>query len=132
MYVKKTGGYAYTEILSTPQFKGLLDVYFPETFQSSRWKHWKAVLDLKLCRECRRRHGKIYAANEILDTKPPLHERCRCDILPMKAIRPGGATKDGENGADYWLVHYGKLPDYYCSKEKLIELGWKGKSRSQR
>ena len=49
MYVKKTGGYAYTEILSTPQFKGLLDVYFSETFQSSLWKHWKAVLDLKLC-----------------------------------------------------------------------------------
>ena len=35
--------------------------------------------------------------------------------------------QNGENGADYWLVHYGKLPDYYASKEELIALGWKGK-----
>ena len=126
MYVKKPGGYAYTEAWPIPQFKGLLDMYFPETFQNSRWKYWKAILDLKLCGECRSHHGKIYSANEIPDMKPPLHVMCRCEILPMEAIMPGKATKDGENGADYWLTHYGKLPDYYISKEELIELGWKG------
>ena len=30
-----------------------------------------------------------------------------------------------ENGADYWLACYGKLSDYYISKEGLYALGWK-------
>lgn len=38
---------------------------------------------------------------------------------------PGHATKDGENGADYWLTHYGQLPDYYISDGDLRALGWK-------
>lgn len=59
------------------------------------------------------------------EVEPPLHDHCRCAILPMEAITPGGATKDGENGADYWLAHYGKLPDYYISRVDAIELGWK-------
>ena len=90
------------------------------------WKYWKAVLDDRLCKDCRSHHGKIYSADETPDPKPPLHERCRCVILQMKAVMPGGATKDGENGADFWLAHYGKLPDYYISKEELYALGWKG------
>lgn len=125
MYVKKTSGYAYAETRGTRQFKGLLDTFFPETFQSTRWKYWRAVLDLKLCKKCRSHHGEIYPINERPDEVPPLHDRCRCDILPMEAITPGGATKDGENGADYWLAHYGKLPDYYISDQELRSLGWK-------
>ena len=31
----------------------------------------------------------------------------------------------GEDGADYWLYHYGKLPDNYISKEEAKALGWK-------
>ncbi len=56
------------------------------------------------------------------DVEPPLHENCRCAILPMEAITPGGATKDGKNGADYWLINFGKLPDYYIlfSNDGLI------------
>lgn len=126
MYVKRAGGYAYAEANLTPCFKGLLDTYSPETFPGSRWRYWRAVLDLKLCEECRSHHGKIYSVSEMPDVEPPLHEHCRCAILPMEAIMPGRATKDGENGADYWLIHYGKLPDYYISKEELFELGWKG------
>lgn len=97
MYIRKSTGYAYAETEPAPHFKGLLDTYFPETFRSSRWEYWKAVLDLKLCEECRSHHGKIYSINEPPDVKPPLHERCRCAILPMDSILPGGATKDGEN-----------------------------------
>lgn len=125
MYVKKAGGYTYAEAEHTPYFKGLLDTYVPETFQSFRWMYWRAVLDFKLCEKCRSHYGKIYSVHEIPDVEPPLHERCRCAILPMETIMPGGATKDGKNGADYWLVHYGKLPDYYISKEDLYALGWK-------
>lgn len=125
MYVKKARGYVCTERWSVPQFKGLFDTYFPETFQSVQWKNWRAVLDLKLCQECRSHHGKIYPIDEIPDIEPPLHERCRCAILPMEAIMPGGATKDGVNGADYWLAYYGILPDYYISDSDLRALGWK-------
>lgn len=105
--------------------KGLLDTYSPETFTSVRWKYWKAILDPKLCLDCLSRHGKIYSMYEIPDIEPPLHDNCRCAILPLEAIMPGSATKDGENGADHWLIHYGKLPDYYISDEEMRALGWK-------
>ena len=86
-------------------------------------------MDPKLCLDCLNHHGKVYAMDEIPDIEPPLHENCRCAILPMDAIIPGGATKDGESRADYWLINFGKLPDYYISKEELYALGWKsGKS----
>lgn len=125
MYIKKTGGYAYAEARFPCQLKGLLDTFFPETFQSTRWKYWRAVLDTRLCKNCFSHHGEIYPANERPDEVPPLHYRCRCAILPMEAITPGGATKDGENGADYWLVNYGTLPDYYISDQELRSLGWR-------
>lgn len=105
--------------------KGLLDTFFPETFQSATWVNWLAVLGVRLCQKCREHHGKIYAIDEIPDIEPPLHSRCRCAILPMETILPGGATKDGENGADYWLTHYGRLPDYYISARDLRALGWR-------
>lgn len=93
------------------------------------WKHWKAILAPKLCVGCLSHHGKIYRIDEEPDDKPPLHNNCRCAILQMDAIIPGEATKDGLNGADYWLVNYGELPSYYISKEELYALGWKeGKS----
>ncbi len=125
MYIKKVGRYVYVETWPGSHKKGLLDTYLPETFRSSRWKYWRAVLDFKLCEKCRSHHGKIYSVNEIPDVEPPLHERCRCAILPMEAIMPGCATKNGENGADYWLTHYGTLPDYYIADEDLRLLGWK-------
>ena len=129
MYIKKTCGYVISESGDSLLKKGLLDIYVPETHKSVLWKYWRAILDPKLCLDCLNHHGKVYAMDEIPDIEPPLHENCRCAILPMEAITPGGATKDGENGADYWLINFGKLPDYYISKEELYALGWKsGKS----
>lgn len=113
------------DVKSTVQIKGLLDIYTPETSKSTLWKYWKAALDPKLCLECASHHGKIYAIDETPDIEPPLHPNCRCVIERMDAIVAGNATQDGENGADYWLVHHGQLPDYYISKEELRLLGWK-------
>lgn len=127
MYRKSTYGAILTADplhWATGVRKGLLDTFFPETARSIRWKYWSAVLDFKLCKECRAHHGKIYAMDERPGVEPPLHDHCRCAILPMETITPGGATKDGENGADYWLVHYGQLPDYYISKEEIRKLKW--------
>ena len=125
MYIKKTCGYVIPESGNSLSKKGLLDIYVPETHKSVLWKYWRAILDPKLCLDCLNHHGKVYAMDEIPDIEPPLHENCRCAILPMDAITPGGATKDGENGADYWLVHDDELPDYYISKSELEKLGWK-------
>lgn len=129
MYIKKTCGYVFHSPPEPPTKKGWLDFYTPTTHQSSTWHYWSAILDPKLCPACFDQHGKIYAKGEIPDIEPPLHDHCRCDILPMEAIIPGNATKDGVNGADYWLVTHGGLPDYYITKEDLYALGWKnGKS----
>ena len=127
MYIKKTCGYVIPESGNSLSKKGLLDIYVPETHKSVLWKYWRAILNPKLCLDCLNHHGKVYAMDEIPDIEPPLHENCRCAILPMDAIIPGGATKDGESGADYWLINFGKLPDYYISKEELYALGWKSR-----
>lgn len=125
MYVKKIYGCVFHEAEDKHCSKGLLDSYLPQTHESEVWKYWRAILDPKLCFDCLSHHGKIYAIGEVPDIEPPLHERCRCAILPMDAIFPGGATKDGENGADYWLVAHGILPDYYLSDLDFRALGWR-------
>ena len=124
MYIKKTCGCVLGKSSDSLLMKGLLDIYIPETHKSTLWKYWRAILDPKLCLDCLSHHGKVYAMDEIPGVEPPLHENCRCAILPMDAITAGGATKDGENGADYWLTNYGKLPDYYISDADLRALDW--------
>ena len=124
MYNKKTCGSVISESGDSLLKKGLLDIYVPETHKSVLWKYWRAILDPKLCLDCLSHHGKVYAMDEIPDVEPPLHENCRCAILPMDATTPGGATKEGENGADYWLANYGKLPNYCISEADLRALDW--------
>ena len=126
MYVKRFGGYALPCPYPLGNIrKGKFDTFEPETEESATWTHWQAVLDPRLCDDCRSHHGKIYAFGERPDEEPPLHEHCRCAILPMEAIRPGHATKEGKNGADYWIANYGRLPDYYISREEAYAQKWK-------
>jgi len=132
MYIKKTCGCVLRESSDSLLMKGLLDFYIPETHKSTLWKYWRAILDPKLCLNCLSHHGQIYAMDEIPDIEPPLHENCRCAILPMEAITPGSATKDGENGADYRLAHDGELPDYYIPKSELEKLGWRRSKSPQK
>lgn len=86
---------------------------------------WKAILDLKTCLKCRKNNGKIYDINEKVYPEPPIHPYCRCIIERLKAIYAGTATRDGVKGADWYLRNYGKLPNYYITKEKAEELGYK-------
>ncbi len=65
--------------------------------------------------------------NKIVDNKalpPPLHIRCKCVLAPLKKVSVGMATERGTEGADYWLKHFGTLPNYYISKEEALTLGW--------
>ena len=97
----------------------------PEFSESSKYKNWIAVLDLKTCTECRKRHGKIWLMNEQTDKEPPLHPNCRCSILIMKTVKSGTATTKGLNGADWTLKYESKLPDYYIEYKEAEKLGFK-------
>lgn len=101
------------------------DRFTPITIPSQDYKTWRAVLDLKTCFNCADNHGRIFDINDTTVMLPPLHLHCRCTLEEMEAIETGNATSYGTDGADYWLKHYGKLPDYYISSAQLEELGWK-------
>ena len=55
---------------------------------------------------------------------PPVRDRCRCVIETLMAVAAGYATRNGFEGADYWLQKYGILPDKYIGKKEAKELGW--------
>ena len=125
-YIKKTIVYYTSPAIIE---KGALDTYEPVTIQSVNYKNWKSQLDLRTCKECRSLHGKIYNINEWKIVEPPLHEHCRCKIEIMESIFAGEATKSGEAGADFWLTNFNMLPNYYVTKERAKEEGWRpGKS----
>lgn len=111
---------AYDDMLE----KGKLDRYDPPTITSTNCKNWISALDPKTCPECRSRHGQIYNIYESVDPMPPLHYGCRCEIKDMQAVLAGDATKDGRNGADWWLKYIGELPDYYISDKDAVAAGW--------
>ena len=92
--------------------------------KSQKWKHWVAQLDLKTCAECRTMHGKIYSISESVPNMPPIHWYCRCEIKPMNTIASGECSKARQNGADWWLMHRGSLPEYYIYIDDLRALGW--------
>ncbi|HIS68557.1 MAG TPA: minor capsid protein [Candidatus Gallacutalibacter stercoravium] len=129
MYVKKICGYVVITDVPSALTKDRSDFYAPPTQESRNYKNWVTILDLKTCLECRSRHGQIYQIDEIPAVEPPLHPNCRCRIQPMKAVKAGQATKDGQNGADFWMKYFADLPEYYITRNDLMSLGWReGKS----
>ncbi len=93
-------------------------------YYSKKWKTWKATIDLKTCLRCRENHGKIYSISDYVFPEIPVHKKCRCSIQLLLACFAGSATNIGENGADWHLRHFGKLPKYYISKDDAKKLGW--------
>ncbi len=93
--------------------------------QSDKWKTWLAFIDQKTCLICRGNRGKIYDINDYTtQPRPPVHPRCRCTIQRMSVLLAGTATKKGQQGADWYLRHRGKLPDYYISRNEAEKEGW--------
>ena len=73
---------------------------------------------------------RIFANN---GTQPPVgeenHIKCHCFYTEVKTITIGSISKMGELAPDVYLKAYGKLPDYYITKEEAENLGWsKGKN----
>lgn len=125
MYIKKIYGYVISKNDVFYLEKGLLDYYDPPKQTSRNYENWIAILDIKTCLYCRSRHGQVYLKDEIPDEKPPVHPFCRCEIKSMEAVIAGYATKDGQNGADWWMKYAGGLPGYYITANELEQLGWK-------
>ena len=94
--------------------KGLLDTYDPPFTATSR--------------PCNDSGESAFIPGET-DEVPPLHDRCRCRLEELKAILSGTATKNGTDGADYWLKNFAVLPEYYITKTDIAISGWRwGKS----
>lgn len=90
---------------------------------SKLWKNWQSIYkEPRTCRPCEDKHGKIFPYSS--SAYIPEHLRCRCEIIPMRTIKVGEATKEGWNGADAWLMYKGRLPDNYITKEEAIQAGW--------
>ncbi|MGN1081029.1 MAG: ribonuclease domain-containing protein, partial [Acutalibacteraceae bacterium] len=104
--------------------KDLSEFFTPKTHDSSEYKNWISPLSLTTCGFCRWQHGKIYRIYEDLEIEPPVHDRCDCEVIPMKAVYFGDATQDGQNGADVYLSIYGRLPLCYITKEEAKNAGW--------
>lgn len=92
--------------------------------ESTNYRMWFSVNDSKRCSPCRKLHGKIYTRRETIKPKMPLHPSCRCFVKWIKAMLAGTATRMGSHGADWWLKHCGRLPDYYIKKEEAAKKGW--------
>ena len=48
----------------------------------------------------------------------PTHINCQCYLEWLRMVAVGAATMFGNEGADYWICHYGKVPDNYIFKEE--------------
>ena len=61
-----------------------------------------------------------------------MHYNCRCEIKALRSVKAGNATKNGNDGADYWIKCFGELPGYYVTKDFAYSVGWRdGKSLSK-
>lgn len=114
----------YAPIVTERLAKARDDTFEPQSSKSVTFKKWFTVIDHKTCEECIAMNGKILSIREEYIKKPPLHFGCRCVIIPIDAVEAGNATAYGKGGADWWLKHYGVLPQHYISKEELYRLGW--------
>lgn len=101
-----------------------LNRFVPVTTRSINWKQWIAVFDHKTCGRCKSLHGKIFPIQQRSYPRPPIHENGRCGFSALHAVEAGGATHEGTNGADWWIMHYKILPPYYLSNTEYKALGW--------
>ena len=97
----------------------------PVVARSNKYKHWISENDFKRCATCKDLHGKIWGIGEPAQPEPPLHLYCRCVIERMKTIEAGTATINKNDGADWTLMVWRELPEYYISLEEIEYLGWR-------
>lgn len=92
--------------------------------QSTNYLAWQIRFNRRLCMRCLSFQGKIYEKNNITDMIPPMHPNCKCFLIPLQTKIAGTVTNLWENGADWWLVYRGELPDYYITTKEAKANGW--------
>lgn len=78
------------------------------------------------CFTCTSNHQRIFENN---DDKPTIgadnHPFCECYYADVEQKSVGSISSKGILAPDVYLKAYGKLPDYYITKEEAMKLGWK-------
>lgn len=71
----------------------------------------------------------IHASNNLHNL--PKHPNCDCFYQDLETMTLGTISEQ-KPSPDVWLKLFGKLPDYYITKEEAEELGWsRGKDLSR-
>lgn len=97
---------------------------------SINWANWISQLALNTCQYCVEQHGKIVDITVLEDKKlVNAHPNCQCEYAPVRTKQIGTATDWGMEGADAYLVHFGRLPDYYVDKQTAQKAGWQTKNK---
>ena len=78
------------------------------------------------CQKCVDNHLRIFLNDS---AKPKVgnqnHPNCDCMYIPVEEIEIGSISKIGLNAPDIWLRAYGRLPDYYITKNEAETVyGW--------
>ena len=92
--------------------------------QFLQWQH--PNLRRTHCFTCESNHLRIFENNE---SKPPIgkynHPFCECFYEDVEQKSVGSISNRGIQSPDVYLKAYGKLPDYYITKEEAKEkYGW--------
>ena len=92
---------------------------------SLNFANWMSKLLPNSCMYCVEQHGKIVDIS-FLENKVEVqaHENCQCVYVAMRTKLVGTATDWGFEGADAYIVYFGRLPDYYIDKQTAVEMGW--------
>ena len=92
---------------------------------SFNWANWMSKLAFNTCQYCVEQHGKIVDISVLKNKKSVnAHLNCQCEYVPMRTKQIGTATDWGMEGADAYLYHLGRLPDYYVDKQTAQQSGW--------
>lgn len=84
---------ARTELHRARQ-RAAIDIYKANKVNTVKWK---AIADNRICSNCLSRENKHYHINEIIDSLPPIHPRCRCRVIPAD-IQLNIQVKHGHEG----------------------------------
>ena len=92
---------------------------------SFNWANWMSKLAFNTCQYCVEQHGKIVDISVLKNkTEVNAHPNCQCEYVPMRTTQVGTATDWGMEGADAYLYHLGRLPDYYVDKQTAQQSDW--------
>lgn len=111
-------------------FKTILDRFLNEKDLTAEYLQYHHLSRCAIpCKDCPERDKRIYKNGEHI--RLPAHPHCDCKYTNVET-KPLGSISQRQPAPDVWLKKYGKLPDYYITKEEAEKLGWKkGKDLSK-